>query len=344
MRDDARLDGTGYTYEDVEALPLYLAPPPTALCGRALRLPADPHLHRPTYERLTPGWTSWPARAGTSPTRRRSRSSSALRVEARKHEVDLERFRGAYADERHVGRMVAEPCAVHIEGEEHPSAVYVDLEERLRRAVAALRRSVRDEAARAGCGRLAHVRVRAEADRAGARRCAGRRSWRRRLRRRRGDRRAGRGGRGHLPAAEPGAVRRARGTAAKVLPEWRLGGAACSRAGSSTATTSCRTMTTEGTSPSAGAACSSSSGRARGGELVCPELDLCFRLRDHSLFMFDGQAILHGVSPFRRDAPGRLPLLIVFDSLQQMWRCDPKDESVALAPRRRTERERARFR
>jgi hypothetical protein len=60
--------------------------------------------------------------------------------------------------------------------------------------------------------------------------------------------------------------------------------------------------------------------------------------------MFDGQAILHGVSPFRLTRPDGFRFSIVFYSLQQMWRCDPKAESLELAARRRTERERARFR
>lgn len=81
-----------------------------------------------------------------------------------------------------------------------------------------------------------------------------------------------------------------------------------------------------------------------GGDLVCPELGLCFALRDHSLFMFDGQGILHGVSPFRLTRPDGYRYSVVYYSLQQMWRCDPPGDSVKLAARRRTERERARFR
>lgn len=80
-----------------------------------------------------------------------------------------------------------------------------------------------------------------------------------------------------------------------------------------------------------------------GGNLTCPELDLCFRLRDHSLLMFDGQNILHGVTPFRITRASGYRYTVVYYSLKQMWKCEAPEDTVGLTARRRTERERARF-
>ena len=78
---------------------------------------------------------------------------------------------------------------------------------------------------------------------------------------------------------------------------------------------------------------------AAGGYLACPEIDCGFALPSNALLMFDGQGLLHGVTPIvLRDAES-YRYSVVYYSLKQMWRCLPVGEEVRRADRRRTERE-----
>ncbi|HEY7621713.1 MAG TPA: hypothetical protein VH834_18175 [Solirubrobacteraceae bacterium] len=267
-----------------------------------------------------------------------------LRVEAKRHPVEPERFRGAYADERHVGRAIAGPCVVHVDGGERPSAVYLELDERLPEAVAALRRIRFAETARTSgmrsrsrtFGYAPKLTVRGEETCRSAKLAQ------------------------EDPAAHEAIARLAavveeayqqlnpelyaehEQTVAKVLDEWRLGGGVFT-SGIINRNNKLPYHYDRGNFPGVWSNMLVFKQACTGGDLVCPELDLCFRLGDHSLFMFDGQAILHGVSPFRLTRPDGYRYSIVFYSLQQMWRCETKAEGVALAQRRRTERERRRF-
>jgi hypothetical protein len=76
-----------------------------------------------------------------------------------------------------------------------------------------------------------------------------------------------------------------------------------------------------------------------GGHLSCPELDACFYLRNNSLLMFDGQSILHGVTPFHKVDESGYRYSIVYYSLQQMWRCLTKEEELERGKVLRSERE-----
>jgi hypothetical protein len=71
----------------------------------------------------------------------------------------------------------------------------------------------------------------------------------------------------------------------------------------------------------------------QGGYLSVPAYDLGFEIADRSLLMFDGQGLLHGVTPFTV-APGGHRLTVVYYSLQQMWRCLPPERELARAQRR----------
>ena len=267
-----------------------------------------------------------------------------LRVEARRQRVDPERFRGAYADERHVGRVIEEPCLVYVDGDERPSVVLLELEERLPAAVAALRRIRYTENARTS-GMKTRSRTFGYAPKLALR---GEETCRETLL-------AQENPAAHAAIAELAGVvedgyRRANPElyaeheqiVAKVLPDWRLGGGVFT-SGIINRNNKLPYHYDRGNFADCWSNMLVFKKACTGGDLVCPELDLCFRLRDHSLFMFDGQAILHGVSPFRLTRPDGYRFSIVFYSLQQMWRCETKEESVALAQRRRTERERARF-
>jgi hypothetical protein len=83
--------------------------------------------------------------------------------------------------------------------------------------------------------------------------------------------------------------------------------------------------------------------KTQGGHLACPELGLAFEIGDRSLILFDGQKLLHGVTPIKRLAEDAFRFTIVYYSLKQMWNCETvKGEVDALRTRRTaTERRRA---
>lgn len=81
----------------------------------------------------------------------------------------------------------------------------------------------------------------------------------------------------------------------------------------------------------------------KGGYLAVPEYDVCFELRHNSLLMFDGQNILHGVTPITQLSDDAYRYSIVFYSLHQMWHCLPPKEEVSRIRKLRTEREERRL-
>lgn len=68
----------------------------------------------------------------------------------------------------------------------------------------------------------------------------------------------------------------------------------------------------------------------QGGELLLPEYDIGIECTNHSLMMFDGQAILHGVAPFNISQKGYRYTLVYY-SLKQMWQCLTPDEELKYA-------------
>lgn len=80
-------------------------------------------------------------------------------------------------------------------------------------------------------------------------------------------------------------------------------------------------------------------GDVTGGGLNVPEYDIHFTLADHSLLMFDGQGLLHGVTPFKLTKPGGYRYSIVYYSLRQMWNCLPPNAEVNRIRKLKTERE-----
>lgn len=79
-----------------------------------------------------------------------------------------------------------------------------------------------------------------------------------------------------------------------------------------------------------------------GGHLSLPEYGVGFELRHNSVFMFDGQSILHGVTPIRRLSSKANRYSIVYYSLQKIWNCLPLTEEVARIRQLKTKRERGR--
>lgn len=83
--------------------------------------------------------------------------------------------------------------------------------------------------------------------------------------------------------------------------------------------------------------------RIEGGFLSCPEFDIGFELKHNSLLMFDGQGILHGVTPIKRHGPESYRYSIVYYSMRQMWQCRPLGEEIDRIRKKKTERERKRL-
>lgn len=79
-----------------------------------------------------------------------------------------------------------------------------------------------------------------------------------------------------------------------------------------------------------------------GGYLSMPEYGVGVSLPHNSVFMFDGQSVLHGVTPITKTAPTDTRYSIVYYSLQQIWNCLPLSEEIARIRNKKTERERKR--
>lgn len=82
----------------------------------------------------------------------------------------------------------------------------------------------------------------------------------------------------------------------------------------------------------------------RGGYLSLPEYGVGLALPHNSVFMFDGQEYLHGVTPITRLNDNAMRYSIVYYSLQQIWNCLPMSEEIARIRNKKTERERRRAR
>lgn len=82
--------------------------------------------------------------------------------------------------------------------------------------------------------------------------------------------------------------------------------------------------------------------RVAGGYLSCPQYDVAFALKDNSLLMFDGQQILHGVTPIERLADDSYRYSVVYYSMHQMWNCDPIGSEIQRIKMIKTTRERKR--
>lgn len=73
-----------------------------------------------------------------------------------------------------------------------------------------------------------------------------------------------------------------------------------------------------------------------------PEYGVGVSLPHNSVFMFDGQSVLHGVTPITKTSNQAVRYSIVYYSLQQIWNCLPLSEEVARIRNVKTQRERRR--
>ncbi len=84
-------------------------------------------------------------------------------------------------------------------------------------------------------------------------------------------------------------------------------------------------------------------GGVEGGYLSLPEYDVKFQLPNNSLFMFDGQGILHGVTPIKYTSPIGYRFSIVYYTLKRMWQCLEIGEEIDRIRKTKTTRERTRM-
>jgi|TARA_Y100000361_G_scaffold141582_1_gene146779 hypothetical protein len=65
-----------------------------------------------------------------------------------------------------------------------------------------------------------------------------------------------------------------------------------------------------------------------GGHLVIPEIDISLEVADNSVTIFDGQDLLHGVSPIDYNNSKAYRYSIVYYSLERMWQCMTIEEEI----------------
>lgn len=66
----------------------------------------------------------------------------------------------------------------------------------------------------------------------------------------------------------------------------------------------------------------------RGGHLAIPETGLGFSFESPALIMFDGQSLIHGVTPLEKRSKNAYRYSVVYYGLQQMRHCLPIDEEL----------------
>ena len=65
-----------------------------------------------------------------------------------------------------------------------------------------------------------------------------------------------------------------------------------------------------------------------GGYLVLPEYEIAFELSNNSILIFNGQEIIHGVTPITKASPEAYRYSTVFYAMKEMWRCLPFKEEL----------------
>jgi hypothetical protein len=76
-----------------------------------------------------------------------------------------------------------------------------------------------------------------------------------------------------------------------------------------------------------------------GGNLAIPEINTLLKLNDNTLLIFDGQELLHGVTPIIKKNKKSYRFTVVYYSLIQMWKCLTITDEVVKARKKRFEKE-----
>jgi len=80
-----------------------------------------------------------------------------------------------------------------------------------------------------------------------------------------------------------------------------------------------------------------------GGRLVCPEYNLKFEIDNDYLLIFDGQQIIHGVTPIIKTHAKGYRYTIVYYTLEQMWKCETVDDELLRIRELKKQREHKRL-
>ena len=80
-------------------------------------------------------------------------------------------------------------------------------------------------------------------------------------------------------------------------------------------------------------------GDVSGGHLVIPEINISLEVADNSITIFDGQDLLHGVSPIKYLHKESYRYSIVYYSLERMWQCMEVGEEIDRIRKKKMERE-----
>lgn len=83
--------------------------------------------------------------------------------------------------------------------------------------------------------------------------------------------------------------------------------------------------------------------RVAGGHLSIPEFDIGLEIADNSVVLFDGQKILHGVTPIKYENENSYRFTIVYYTLKKMWNCEPLTVEIARIKKIKTQREFKRY-
>jgi hypothetical protein len=83
--------------------------------------------------------------------------------------------------------------------------------------------------------------------------------------------------------------------------------------------------------------------KIEGGRLSLPEYNIGLEIDDSTVTLFDGQKILHGVTPINYLTPESYRFSIVYYSLSQMWKCTSPKEELDRIKKVKTERNQKRF-
>jgi hypothetical protein len=76
-----------------------------------------------------------------------------------------------------------------------------------------------------------------------------------------------------------------------------------------------------------------------GGRLSCPEYGVKFEVADNTIIIFDGQKILHGVTPIKHLNKAAYRYSVVYYSLAQMWNCGHVNEELVRIRKVKRQRE-----
>ncbi len=80
-----------------------------------------------------------------------------------------------------------------------------------------------------------------------------------------------------------------------------------------------------------------------GGHLAIPEYDIGLDIATNSIVLFDGQKILHGVTPFILKSSLAYRYTLVYYTLKTMWKCEPLTQELARIKSERTKHEKKRL-